>query len=238
MGEGFKIETPLTGFSKIVYFNGNNPNSATIFSTTKTSPLVNDTEYLKNNDDYLYIGEDNNTWLSNGGGYDTFYGNKDVPSILIQKKNLTTTLNSGNTLNLFSLINLNTDVVSIDGVPITDWSIVTTTKALKFPNIIRRIKYDIRVSLKGSFSGNPNASHNFILTIERANTANPKVIGGAAFYINNAVLDRVTQLLTTTYTKDSINDEFISNGVVANVSQSTGQTLTINTIEILIQGYK
>ena len=75
MGEGFKIETPLTGFSKIVYFNGNDANSATVFSIKKTSPLVNDNEYLQNNDDYLYIGEDNSVWISNGGGYSLSNGN-------------------------------------------------------------------------------------------------------------------------------------------------------------------
>lgn len=56
-------------YSKIVYVNNNNPNSATIFSLD-VPPLVND-DLLKNDVANLYIGLDASTWVYSGSNYVT-----------------------------------------------------------------------------------------------------------------------------------------------------------------------
>lgn len=62
-----------TSFSKIVYVNNNNPNSATIFDLNNP-PTVND-DLLKTDVANLYIGLDASTWVYNGSIYVT----KTVP---------------------------------------------------------------------------------------------------------------------------------------------------------------
>lgn len=54
-------------FTKLIYVNSTNPNTATIFDTL-TPPTVNGLE-LDSNSNYAYIGTDGKTWVWNGSSY-------------------------------------------------------------------------------------------------------------------------------------------------------------------------
>ena len=54
-------ETPQ--YAGLVYFNGTNPNSSTVFDDVNP-PVANDPA-LQSNDDYLFVGTDGKTWIYN-----------------------------------------------------------------------------------------------------------------------------------------------------------------------------
>lgn len=70
-GAGFPIKTFDNNYSKVVYFNGTDPNTATVFSSKNPVGVV-DEPNLKNNKGYTYVGTDYKTWFSDGNSYSTY----------------------------------------------------------------------------------------------------------------------------------------------------------------------
>ena len=66
-GEAVQVEKVASDFSNVVYVNGTNPNTATVFDD-ENPPVTHDAS-LQADDDNLYIGTDGRTWTWSGSGY-------------------------------------------------------------------------------------------------------------------------------------------------------------------------
>lgn len=69
-GEAVQVERVAPDFSKVVFFNGTNPNAATVFDDV--NPPVTHDASLQADDDNVYIGTDGRTWTWGPLGYGTY----------------------------------------------------------------------------------------------------------------------------------------------------------------------
>lgn len=69
-GEAVQVERVAPDFTKVVYVNGTDPNTATVFD--EVNPPVTHDASLEAGDDNLYIGTDGRTWTWSVLGYATY----------------------------------------------------------------------------------------------------------------------------------------------------------------------
>lgn len=138
---------------------------------------------------------------------------------------------SDTTINLLDLFSIANEGVPINSLP-TQWSLVNGV--LKFPSLYRRVNYNIRISISGTFAGDsPSTNRIITLTFERADGS--LIIGGNNSTVTSDTLTRTTQLVIPTFT-DTFVDKFSTIGTVANLLQSSNKTLNITNVQISIFG--
>lgn len=149
---------------------------------------------------------------------------------------LNQTISQGTVFNLMQLINLTDKVVFAGNKATTEYTLVnagTANALLKLPNINSYVGYSIDVRILGSIGG-LLTDRMFNVQIRRANNtvAVPRQVRIPA----NSSLDNDGLTLTTTSTNSQ--DNYVTDGIkiVIDNPSSTSSTITLNGIEILING--
>lgn len=143
---------------------------------------------------------------------------------------LTNSLANGANLNIFTLLNLTTNVIYQGNILASDFSL--TGGLLKTPNLNNYVDYDMTVTLFGSFGGGSGTSRELLLRIRRADDS--LVRGYSIIKVDgNDLSSRGTNI--STYTTGS-TDNYITNGFKIILENVSGQILNLTGVELIIKG--
>lgn len=154
----------------------------------------------------------------------------DKPFMLQLNRVTNRTIPNGDILELIPLFNLAIDVQKVANISTTDFEIVTNS--LKLPNLNRYVGYNITYTLLGTISGGAGVAREFKVELRRFDNSlvrNSPVIK----IVDNQLEGRGTAI--NTYTFDS-TDPFITGGLKLVLNNTSGQSITLTGVNMLIQG--
>lgn len=141
----------------------------------------------------------------------------------------TQAVNTATTYNLFTTVDLASDVTLAANMDASNYSLVDG--ALKLPTNAGYIDYGIEVRLNGSFAGGENTNREFGIQLQRADGT---IISEKAIVkvSGNDLSNR--SVVFETYTNTD-TDPFIANGLKLVINNTSGQTLNLTGCDILIK---
>lgn len=156
----------------------------------------------------------------------------NLPFLLrINKTGLNQTINTGTKLNLLTLVSFSDEVIFAN-VPTSSYNL--TSGILKTPNFSEYIDYNIDIRMTGTISGNAQQAREFSIELTRADDT--LLERKAVIKINDTTLGSRGTVLET-YSLDQ-NDPFITSGLKLYLNNSSGQTITLTGLSIIIKGVR
>lgn len=141
----------------------------------------------------------------------------------------TQAVNTATTYNLFTTVDLTSDITLAANMDASNYSLVDG--ALKLPTNAGYVDYGIEVRLNGSFAGEENTNREFGIQLQRADGTiiSEKTIVKVS---GNDLSNR--SVVFETYTNTDA-DPFIANGLKLVINNTSGQTLNLTGCDILIK---
>lgn len=141
----------------------------------------------------------------------------------------TQAVNTASTYNLFTTVDLATDVTLETGKTKDSYSVADG--ALKLPTNAGYVDYSIEVRLNGAFAGGENTNREFTIQLQRADGS--IVSEKAVVKVAGNDLSK-SSVVFETYT-NTLEDPFIASGLKIVVNNTSGQTLNLTGCDILIK---
>lgn len=155
------------------------------------------------------------------------------------KSGLTQTIAPGAIFNFNSLLSNSDfnimDENALDGDVGFTFSGTGSAKLLKFPPY-NFVNYSVQVTINGSISGAAGTAREFKIQLARTTPTVFTRGTGIVKVDNNILTDRSNPPILTF--QQGTNDPFVTDGVRIELNNTTTQTITINSFNILIQGTK
>lgn len=141
----------------------------------------------------------------------------------------TQAVNNAATYNLFTTVDLTTDVSLEANMPKSNYSIVDG--ALKLPTNAGYVDYGIEVRLNGAFAGGENTNREFTIQLQRADGT--VISEKAVIKLTGNDLSKRSVVFETYTNTDT--DPFIAGGFKLVINNTSGQTLNLTGCDILIK---